>query len=143
MTHAEKHFAGLFNRLTRECGKVDDTALTGIIGFTGGGPVSMCKVGDDATYVTVELSLNPRQQASAEGLHFELLCRGDLSVDTAHTLLTAVGGLSMNAVLGDGHTIDMSAAMDGSEVRMVRLALYSKVGIFRPKYGVYEVIQVQ
>ena len=80
MTRTEQHFESLFNRVSRELGKVDDTASTGIIGFTGGGPVSMCKVGDGAAYVTVELSLNPGQLASAEGLRFELLYRGDLSV---------------------------------------------------------------
>jgi hypothetical protein len=142
MTRTEQHFESLFNRVSRELGKVDDTASTGIIGFTGGGPVSMCKVGDGAAYVTVELSLNPGQLASAEGLRFELLYRGDLSVGTVHSLLTAVGRLSMNAVLGDGHTIDMSGALDGAEVQMVQLALYSKAGMFRPKNGVYEVILV-
>lgn len=137
------HYARLFDRLARENGEIHNDAITGIVGFSAGGPDSMCQVGEERGYVTVELSLFEEQKVSAEGIRFELLSRSGLSSETTHAILTAIGNLSMNAMLGNGHTIDLTQVVQSPDVRQVRLQLYSKAGLLWSKYGVYEVVLVQ
>ncbi len=54
----------------------------------------------------------------------------------AHTLLTAIGNLSMTISLGDGHTIDVSD-IEGVECEVVKLKLYSQVEIDGEMFGIY------
>lgn len=143
MKNTTAHYARLFDRLARENGEIHNDAITGIVGFSGGGTVSMCQVGEERGYVTVELSLCAQQKVSAEGIRFELLSRSGLSTETTHSMLTAIGNLSMSAMLGNGHTIDLTQVVQSSDVRQVRLQLYSKVGLLWSKFGVYEVVLVQ
>ncbi|MBL1272252.1 MAG: hypothetical protein COB25_007365 [Oceanospirillales bacterium] len=134
------HYDRLFSEIERCYGSFDDETLTGLIGFTGGGPVSLAKNDKQNLYVTVELSLNSDQTKSSDGLKFELLSVGDFDADSCQKLFTALGTLSLNAKLGHGHTIDVSGVLGGQGPSQVRLELFCKerMGLLR-KYGVYRV----
>ena len=139
MTTAYAHYDRLFRRVVREEGALDNETITSIIGFSAGGPVSICRVTSRNVYVTCELSLYPSQRVSAQGVRFELLSRAGLEESTTISMLTALGNFSMNVKLGDGHTVDLRAVLPKQGVGSVRLSLYSRVGFLWPRYGIYEV----
>jgi hypothetical protein len=134
-----KHYQALFRELERRHGRLDDETLTSIVGFSAGGPVSLSTLAKKNIYVTCELSLYPEQKKSAEGLKFELLSLGKFDEDTCRTLFTALGNLSMNETLGDGHTVDVSGVMPSGEPSQVRLELFSEADIGDGRFGVYQV----
>lgn len=142
MKSSAEHYEKLFRQLVRKHGDVHDETSTGIVGFQFGGPVSIREVGNGNGFVTVELSLYKEQQASSEGIRFELFTRAGLGKELTQSMLTALGNLSMNATLGAGHTIDMRQVLESSEVKQVRLDLHSRVGWLWPRYGIYEVVPV-
>ncbi len=63
---------------------------------------------------------------------------GDFREDQARVLLTALGNLSLNARLGDGHTVDVSA-VDGVRCELVELSLFSRIDSAGSLYGIYRV----
>ena len=136
---SQAHYAFLFAGLERDFGPVSDNTMTGIIGFSGGGPVSMCRVGSGNVFVTCELSLTPEQKRSAQGLKFELMSRLPLSEADTQNFLTSVGSLSLDAKLGDRHTVDVSAVSPTLEIQKIRLRLHLDCEIGGERYGVYEV----
>jgi hypothetical protein len=91
------HYADLFADAEREFGAAAAQALSGIVGFSAGGPVSMCRLGTGDVYVTCEISLSPDQKVSKQGLRFELLSRLPLSESDTQDLLTGIGSLSLDA----------------------------------------------
>jgi len=137
------HYIALFTDIERTLGEVHSQTITGVVGFTAGGPVSLCQVGNAFRYVTCELSLNPDQVESEEGLRFELIFLGDLTEIECHQLLTALGALSMSACLGDGHTIDVPNILSNAPFKTVRIKLQSQCEISGHQYGIYEVVPVQ
>jgi len=137
-TSAANHYEALFADIAKSCGPVDNVTLTGIVGFSAGGPVSMCRVGA-ADYVTCELSLHPEQVESSEGLKFELLSLVGLEEAKCQRLLTAIGTLSMEAVLGDRHTVDVSQIISNAPFSSVQLKLKSRCEIGGRRYGIYAV----
>jgi len=114
-------------------------AISGIVGFSAGGPVSMRQLGDRNHYVTCELSLYPEQVISSEGLKYELLSRLDLNEADSHHLLTALGGLTLEERLGSRHTVDISAILPAAKIGAVKLQLHSRCTISDAEYGIYEV----
>ena len=140
MRDYQAHFDELFRALEIENGKLDELTLGSIIGFDAGGPVSLSSIANRKLFVTCELSLYPEQLASAEGFNYELLVRGWLSESLSRELLTALGGISMRAKLGHGHTIDVSGVMPADAPDVVRLLEYSRTSIGARKFGVYEVV---
>lgn len=133
----DSHYKKLFSQLVSKYGDLDPDTLTSIVGFSAGGPVSLGKIGQKNLYVSVELSLYKHQIKSSEGLNYEFLSIGAFDEDTCRALFTALGNLSMNATLGNNHTIDVSGLL-GGKVKLVKLSLFSKtrVGLFN-RYGVY------
>ena len=136
---AQAHYRALFASAAHEFGAAGETTLTGIIGFSAGGPVSICPLGAAAVYVTCELSLTPTQKPSSEGIQFELLSRLPLSEQDTQNFLTGLGALSLEEQLGDGHSIDVSEASPVPSIRLVRLKLYSSCNINGARCGIYEV----
>ena len=136
---ARTHYASLFANVERDFGPASADTLTGIIGFSAGGPVSMCRLGTEHVYVTRELSLTADQQPSAQGLRFELLSRLSLSESDTQDFLTNIGSLSLDATLGDRHTVDVSAISPSPDIKKIRLKLYTSCEIDGAEYGVYEV----
>jgi hypothetical protein len=134
----KQHYHALFAALVAAYGRLDENTLTGIIGFNAGGPVSMCTIERKNIAVTCELSLNPEQQRSAEGLKFEFLSLGAFDVETTRKLFTGLGALSMDAVLGDRHTVDVSHIVETTEP-VVTLRLFSRTKIDSDDFGVYEI----
>jgi hypothetical protein len=102
-------YAELFKPVETALGPMDEDTLMAIVGFQAGGPVSLCTVGREkqpfATYVSCELACYRGQQPSTDG-PFELLitCNDE---GWARRVLTSLGQLSFDAVLGHGHTIDL------------------------------------
>ena len=135
---AEAHYQALFQELERRHGRLDEDTVTSIVGFSAGGPVSLSKLEKKNIYVTCELSLYPQQKMSAEGLKFELLSVGAFDENTCRALFTALGNLSMDATLGNGHTIDVAGVMRSGEPSQVELKLFSRIG--NGNFGVYQVV---
>jgi hypothetical protein len=132
-----QHYAVLFDRLEDEFGRLEPETITGIIGFSAGGPVSMCKLTQAALFVTCELSMYDEQKPSSDGIRFELFSKDDLNEKQAQTILTALGAFSMDAQLGNNHTVDVSVAE--ASVDVIKLELYSTSEIDSHRYGLYRV----
>ncbi len=90
--------------------------------------------------VTCELSLYAEQVPSSENQRFELLSRVTAPEHEIQKLLGALGNLSMEAKLGDGHTIDVSGVSDIGGIALVSLRHYSSATIGGELFGIYEVI---
>ena len=134
----QQHYAKLFEQLQTQYGALDVGTITSIIGFLAGGPVSMCEKKSAGLFVTCELSVYDEQRSSTDGIKFEFFCKGDFDEDQARAILTALGRLSMEAQLGDDHTIDLSQVAN-ARMKAVRLHLFSKVMIEGADYGLYRV----
>ncbi len=132
------YYASLFAPLVAEVGPLGEATATGIVGFSAGGPVSMVQAGQQG-YVTCELSLYPEQVPSAEGEHYEFLCRLALSASQAQALLTSLGRLSMEATLGHGHTVDVSALGAAPGLTFITLRHYASVLVEGKRCSIYEV----
>jgi hypothetical protein len=137
-----KFYQTLFRKVVRDFGAFDVNTRTAIIGFGGGGPVSFLKVAEKPIYVTCELSQYSEQVRSVEGLKFELLAKMRLAEDEIRSLFTGLGNLSMQARLGDGHTIDVSTLSGVESLGIVTLRLFSTSRFRLRRYGVYEVVRV-
>jgi hypothetical protein len=134
------HYEALFRDLQRKHGRLDDETVTSIVGFNGGGPVSLSKLEKKSIYVTCELSLYPGQRVSEEGLKFELLSLGAFDLLTCRALFTTIGNLSMQEKLGHDHTIDVRDVLQSGEPSRVRLQLFSECEIGGERFGVYQVV---
>ena len=126
-------YSTLFRTLEDEYGPIDEDTETSIVGFTAGGPVSLSSIRAHDVFITCELALHPEQQASAEGLRFELGSAGHFSLEESREILTAVGDLSLGAELGSGHRVGVAGAFDGT----IELSLHSQCVFDGQAYGVY------
>jgi hypothetical protein len=136
------YYDALFRDLVERLGTLSPITMTAIAGFGVGGPVSMIQVREQHAFVTCELSRYPEQVPSSEGERYELLCRMPLSEDQIQALLTAVGALSMEAELGDGHTVDISAIGVAPSLNVVQLSHFSSSVIDGAPCGIYEVTEL-
>jgi len=134
----EQHYSNLFEQLEDAYGKLDTDTITAIIGFSAGGPVSMRERKAARLFVTCELSVYEEQLTSTDGLKFELFSKDDFDEEQAHAIFTALGALSMEAHLGNNHTVDLSQIAK-ARTRVVRLHLFSKATIQGAEYGLYQV----
>jgi hypothetical protein len=140
MGRYKSHYEALFRELQRKHGRLDKETVTSIVGFNGGGPVSLSKLEKKSIYVTCELSLYPEQLVSEEGLKFELLSLGAFDLLTCRVLFTTLGSLSMQETLGHDHTIEVREALQSGEPSQVRLRLFSECEIGGERFGVYQVV---
>ena len=85
----EEHYKSLFANLEKEHGQLDEETLTSIIGFSGGGPVSLCTKQEKSVFVSCELSAYQEQKLSSEGLRYEFLSFSGLCETEARSLFTA------------------------------------------------------
>ena len=138
----QHHYAKLFEPLEAEYGKLDDATITAIIGFSEGGPVSIQTREASQLFVTCELSLYEGQKLSTDGIKFEFFSKDDFNEEQACVLFTALGELSMEARLGDNHTID-ATHIAKTGISIVRLHLFSRVMIEGVPYGLYRVRSAQ
>jgi len=82
MAH-EQHYSNLFEQLEDAYGKLDTYTITAIVGFSAGGPVSMCERKAARLFVTCELSVYEEQLTSTDGLKFELVSKDDFDEEQA------------------------------------------------------------
>lgn len=121
---AGEHYEALFRELERRHGRLDESTVSAVVGFSAGGPVSLSTIRRKNIYVTCELSLYPEQRASAEGLKFELLSHNAFDLLACRALFTA---------------IDVEGVMGSGDPPQVRLSLFSKTEIGGEMYGIYQV----
>jgi hypothetical protein len=138
----DQFYRALFRKLNREFGSFEANTRTAVIGFSAGGPVSFSKVVGKSVFATCELSQYPEQVRSVEGLQYEFFTRMRLSEAEIYSLFTGLGALSMQARLGDGHTIDVSVLDGIRDLKVIQLKLYSRSRLRLGRYGVYEVVRV-
>jgi hypothetical protein len=137
----DQFYQALFRKLNREFGAFEADTRTAVIGFSAGGPVSFCKVAGKSIFATCELSQYPEQVRSVEGLQYEFFTRIRLAESEIYSLFTGLGALSMQARLGDGHTIDVSVLDGTPDLKVIQLKLYSRSRLRLGRYGVYEVVR--
>jgi hypothetical protein len=137
----QEFYSKLFKGLEEKYGSLDEDTLTSIVGFSGGGPVSLSTIENKKLYVTCELAVYPEQQKSSEKINYELMSVGDFTADWCRSVFTALGNLSMNAKLGSGHRIDISGLVEESDpIKEIKLKLFSKIEYEDKYYGVYQVL---
>ncbi|MCK6261650.1 hypothetical protein KP803_00010 [Vibrio sp. ZSDE26] len=129
----------VFAPIEKEYGKFDEETMTSIVGFSMGGPVSMSSINSKRLYASCELSVYPEQKKSTDGYNFEFLSTGHFNAETCQSIFTALGNLSFNAKLGNGHTVDVSGVVDDESVSLVKLSLFSCSEYLNEKIAIYEV----
>lgn len=133
----QQFYLELFKPLEKAYGVLDEETLTSIVGFSAGGNVSLVLSKATNLYVTCELACYPEQQKSTENVNFEFFSKDTFSEDDCISFFTALGNLSFNATLGDGHVINVSSFFEKCE--RVQLKLFSKSQIGNDCFGLYEV----
>ena len=128
----------LFASVEKKYGEIDDETISSIVGFSAGGPVSLCKVKDKNIFISCELAAHPDQQKSSEGIKFEFLTEDFESVADCRELMTALGDLSLQATLGDGHSINIAGLTDTNH-ELVSLRLFTTLEYDGDKYGIYQI----
>ena len=137
----EEFYKVLFEPLVEKFGDIDDETITSVIGFSAGGPVSLSTIREQNIYVSCELSCYPDQRLSSEGLRYEFFSNSGYSEDWYRSVFTALGSLSFQSELGDGHRVATTGLIDGDEaVDEIQLKLFSKSDINGSSYGLYEVL---
>ena len=139
---AKEHYTTLYAELVQRFGVLNDETISSIIGFSAGGPVSMCQIGHEDIFVTCELSLYPEQICSTDGFRYELLSLGGISEGACRAIFKALGSLSMDAQLGDRHTVDVSGIPGVEGISTVGLMKFSTSRIGNDMFGIYEVISI-
>jgi len=137
---AKQHYTTLYAELVERHGEINDETISSIIGFSGGGPVSMCQIGLEDIYVTCELSLYPEQISSTDGFRYELLSLSGIGEDACRAIFTALGNLSMEDQLGDAHTVDVSGIEGADGISVISLKKFSATRIGDNMFGIYEVL---
>ncbi|EGR1699750.1 hypothetical protein HYN73_02225 [Vibrio parahaemolyticus] len=128
-----------FAPIEEKYGKLDEETMTSIIGFSMGGPVSMSSINSKKIYASCELSVYPEQKKSTDGYKFEFLSAGHFNAETCQSIFTALGNLSFNAQLGNGHTIDVSGVVGDGSASLVKISLFSCSTYLNEKIAIYEV----
>jgi len=140
-TDYREFYRSLFAPLQAQYGPLDAETVSAIIGFSAGGPVSLSQIAAKQVFVTCELAAYPEQQLSSEGLRFELFSAEGRSLDWCRRVLTALGNLSLEAELGDRHTIEIDCDEDGpAATEVVELRLFSRTMVDGAEYGLYQVL---
>jgi hypothetical protein len=132
-------YAHLFSEIITLYGELDSETLTAIIGFSAGGPVSLNKIASKNLFLTCELALYSEQKLSSENLRYEFMAIDFSDAAWCQSVFTALGHLSFNAVLGDQHIIDITG-ISNSEVKFIKLSLFSKSVINGQQYGIYKLL---
>lgn len=119
--------------------------MTAIIGFSAGGPVSLCTVGHGAsgmvTYVTCELACYDEQLPGPLG-RYELLMTTD-SEQLCRRVLTSIGAMSFHARFGPHHTLDLGDNADPeSSVAGIVFEEFSRATFDGEPFGILRCIGV-
>lgn len=146
LTDFPSFYRQLFAPVASAFGQFDQTALTPKVGFQHGGQVNLCTVGRTrnapyVTYVTCELACYRSQIPAAVG-PFELLTTAN-DQRWATAVLSALGRLSFDAELDQGHSVDVGR-IAGPDVTLqgVVLERFSTSKIGQRNYSVLRVIGV-
>ena len=132
----------LFRPICEQIGPLDPDTLTSVIGFSAGGPISLCTVGRErgerfATYVTCELALTEGQMASGSG-PYELMMTCD-DEEWCCDILTRVGETTLELALDHGHTLDIGAWVEpGSRIQGLVVERFSTANIEGKFYSILQ-----
>lgn len=110
ITDFAAYFRQLFAPVSNALGPFDQMNLTPQVPFSEGGPVNLATIGRErrapfVTYVTCELSCYCNQRPSPVGPFEILLTTNDQG--WAQTVLTALGRLSFDDELDQGHSVNV------------------------------------
>jgi hypothetical protein len=145
----KQFYRDLFTPLEATLGPISDGALTPIVGFDAGGPLSFCvferELAGARTYVSCELAARTEQTPSEFG-RYELLATSD-DEDWVTATLSDIGRESFDVQFGDGHTLDIGAwvptdaavqgivfeAASSSQIDGVHYDVLRCIGVTRPE----------
>ncbi len=135
----QRFYQQLFRPIEERIGRVDEATIMALIGFDGGGPVSVCTVGRGrepfVTYVTCELSVRKEQQPAEFG-RYEVMMTCD-DERWAHRILTKLGQMSLESVFGQGHTIDIFPVVEADcPIQGLVAEEFARVTIDGQPYGI-------
>jgi hypothetical protein len=110
ITDFQAFYSQLFAPVAAALGPFDQSQLTPAVSFAEGGPVNIATIGRDrrsrfATYVTCELACYCAQRPSPVG-QFEILVTAN-DDGWAQTVLSALGRLSFQDELDQGHSVNV------------------------------------
>ncbi len=139
---ADQLYSRLLGSVEEKAGiRLDPETLTSVVGFNAGGPVALRTAQNKKIFITSELAMYDSQCRSADGLfRYELMTQSHFEENTARTLLTAIGAMTLSTVFGNRHTIDVSAITDAAGPAMVKLKLYSRISFYELDYGIYQLL---
>lgn len=141
---SDRFYERVFAKVETRFGvSLDPDTISSIIGFSAGGPVSLRANQQKRLYLTCELAMYEAQLPSSDGaLRFEFITEGHFAEETARTLLTALGNLTQNSILGNGHTIDLTSIFGSIEPFIVKLELAIRFSFEKKSFAIYRVAPV-
>ncbi|NNU62939.1 hypothetical protein [Ochrobactrum soli] len=141
---SDRFYESVFAKVEKYFGvSLDPDTISSIIGFSAGGPVSLRANQQKRFYLTRELAMYEAQLPSSDGaLRYEFMTEGHFSEETARTLLTALGNLTQNSILGKGHTIDLTSVFGSVEPFIVRLDLAKWFSFEKKNFAIYRVVPI-
>ncbi len=141
-----RFYKQLFLPVEREFGPLDEETLTGVVGFSAGGSLSLCTVGrkaavDFITYVSCELAVRGDQAVGPWG-PYELMMIAD-DEDWTQSVLTNIAEMSLQCVFEPGHTLDIRAWVDSEcPVQAILFEEFAKSEIDGTEYGILRCLGV-
>jgi hypothetical protein len=129
----------LFTPIEERIGPIDENTILAIIGYGAGGPVNLSTVGYGrepfVTYVTCELAVRGDQRPAECG-RFELMMTCDDEA-WARNVLTGIGEMSLELVLGHGHSVDIESLV-GPDFPLQGLAIeeFARVSVEGSDFGI-------
>ena len=134
----------LFAPIEAAVGRIDPETIHAIIGFDAGGPLDFCTIGAHQggrfiTYVSCELAVRAEQKPSTCG-RYELMVSSD-DERWVRSIVTRVGRMSLEDRLGHGHTLDIGACVEATDViQGIVLETFCQAEIDGERYGILRCI---
>lgn len=138
----DRFYKQLFKPVEAQFGPFDPMTVLAVVGFDLGGPLSFSTIGHEkkakfGTFITCELACREEQQPSALG-RYELLITCD-EFDWCRGVLSDLGPLSTEAVLGHGHTVDIGGLVKKrSPIQGIALETFASMEIDGEPYGIFQ-----
>ena len=144
MNRYDLFYRELFSDVVFSHGPLNPDTLTSVIGFTAGGPVSLCTVRSTpsakyTTYVTCELAVRADQRPSPSVGRYELLLTCD-DEEWSRRVLTEIADMSFTSTFKAGDTLDISPIVEPSDhLQAVAFETFSTRRIQRQQCGILRV----
>lgn len=137
----DQFYKQLFRPIEERIGNVDDASIMAVVGFDGGGPVTLCTVGHGrerfVTYVTCELAVREEQKPAECGRYEAMMTCDDEA--WARDILTKIGRMSLDTAFEHGHTVDVGQVVpDGFPLQGLVVEEFARVIVEGREFGILQ-----